>query len=83
MPTQIFNDLYMPPSLKQVEVLVIHDIPTGKYVRDRITKHQGREGEMDTQVPQKTTNATDLKPQQVLGISLTSQKFQVENKAFA
>ena len=35
MSTQIFNDVYMPPSLKQVEVLVIRDIPTGRYVRDR------------------------------------------------
>ena len=25
----------MPPSLKHVEVLVIHDIPMGRYVRDR------------------------------------------------
>ena len=35
MSTQIFNEVYMPLSLKQVEVLVIHDIPTGRYVRDR------------------------------------------------
>ena len=35
MSTQIINDVYMPPKLKQVEVLVMYDIPTGRYVRDR------------------------------------------------